>query len=704
MNLFTEIYDQENPETITKRHKSISDTIYTFDIETTSLFHFNDGWDVFRYEEPKETYIDMEKVAFPYIFMFGIEDRVYYGRDFNDFEWVLKKISDPFISKVIWVHNLSYEMGFLPHILNKYTITDMCARDVRKPISFYITELNIYFRCSYMLTNLSLEKSAKEYTNVRKLTGSLDYDARIRTPLTKLTQEELEYCKYDIVCLYEVIKYYRNKYGHVGDIPPTATSEVRQELKKHVSFNYIQRQWKLVPSPHMYLRLMACFQGGFTHANVLNVNKVHQNVSSYDLSSAYPAVMCLEKFPSTPFMYIDQEDYEDMRGGDFCFMFHVKLHDVQSKYYNNYISFSKCINFKDVKEKDKKRMIRDNELIYDNGRVQKSKLCELWCTDIDLDIIKKNYRIGQIEYISIYYSEARYLDYDVIRFILDLYNNKTKLKGVDDKIDIYKKSKAYINSLYGMSVTNPLKNSVFYDDDGWGKKDLTMDFVTEVLDKAKKSFSTLFFYACGVWVTSYVRRNVFTTIISSRKFDRDVIYCDTDSIKYKGEHDDIFKEYNRNIEKKYEAVCKKLSQLNIEDFKPVDPKGKARPLGYFDYEGKTELYKTLGAKKYCYVKDGELHITVSGVSKKGAKALKSIDDFKNGFEWGYKESGKLAHYYNEDQPHITVTDYQGNTYTNDIDYGVVLQPTTYTLGLTDIYIGLYEMIQDREIRRNEYKK
>lgn len=252
---------------------------------------------------------------------------------------------------------------------------------------------------------------------------------------------------------------------------------------------------------------------------------------------------------------------------------------------------------------------------------------------------------------------------------------------------------------YGMSVTNPLKNSAFYDLSGWGKKELTTQFVREVLDKTKKSYSTLFFYAVGVWVTAYARRNLYMTILSSREFDRDVIYCDTDSIKFKGEHDEVFKKYNEGIEKKYAQVCEKLSQLKVEDFKPIDPKGITHPLGYFEYEGTYEQFKTLGAKKYCYVENGELHITVSGVSKKGAKALKSIDDFRKGFTWGYRESGKLAHYYNENQPHITITDCDGNTYTNTCDYGVILQPTTYTLGIDDVYMGLYEYIQEREVRR-----
>ncbi len=668
-----------------KESKPYSDTIYTFDIETTSLFNIDDAWDVFDYSKSKEFYQGVDKVAIPYIWQFGIEDSVYYGREFMDFEKVLKSISDANLTKIIWVHNLSYEFGFLPNILQKYTVSNMCARDIRKPISFYIEKLNIEFRCSYMLTNMSLSKSAEEYTDVKKL-DTLDYDNKVRTPLTILSPDELMYCEYDIICLYKVICYYREKYEHLVKIPLTATGEVRNALRDKVDFWYIKKQWELIPSSKMYLRLMACFQGGYTHANVLNSNRVIKKVKSKDISSSYPFVMLTEKYPCTPFYKIKKEYYNDMKKDDKCFMFHVKLYEVKSVYYNNYISFSRST------------YVDRNGWIYDNGRVKYSHEIELWCTDVDLEIIMKNYDIGKIEYIDIFYAYADYLDERVLSFILECYKNKTELKGVKGKEDLYKKYKGYINSLYGMSVTNPLKNSTEYNGE-WYKKELTMDFVKEVLADASKSYSTLFYYAVGVWVTAYARRNLYMRILSSHDFDRHVIYCDTDSIKYYGDYDDVFDEYNKTVYKKYEDVCERFSQLNIEDFSPLDRNGNAHPIGVFEDDGEYEQFITLGAKKYCYIDDTGLHITVSGVSKKGASALSSIHDFKRGFTWGYKEGGKLAHYYNDEQSEIDVMDADGNIYHSSLKYGVVLQPTTYTLGITEDYLSLLYYIEEQEWRK-----
>lgn len=262
---------------------------------------------------------------------------------------------------------------------------------------------------------------------------------------------------------------------------------------------------------------------------------------------------------------------------------------------------------------------------------------------------------------------------------------------------IYTRNQKHILTRFidGMSVTNPLKNSACYKDGEWYKRELNDEFVEETLDNAKKSYSTLFFYGVGVFVTAYARRNVYLTMLKGG-MDKDLLYIDTDSMKYVGNHDDVFIEFNKNIRKKYERVCERFSQLNISDFEPCDPKGIKHPLGYFEFETVYEKFITLGAKRYAYVENGELHITVSGVSKKGASALNSIEDFKNGFTWGYHESGKLAHYYTEEQPHDVILDYEGHKWTNKYDYGVVLQPTTYTLGVTHDYLALIAFFESED--------
>ena len=253
-----------------------------------------------------------------------------------------------------------------------------------------------------------------------------------------------------------------------------------------------------------------------------------------------------------------------------------------------------------------------------------------------------------------------------------------------------------------MSVTNPLKNSADYNNGEWSRKALTDSFVNEILENTRKSYSTLFYYATGIFVTSYARRNLYSMIISSHEFDRHMIYADTDSIFYYGDFEYLFEEYNKDLREKYKKVCSYFSQLKIEDFIPKDKKGNIHPLGEWETDKVMKKFITLGAKKYCYVDmNNELKITVSGVSKKGASALHDITDFKKGFTWGYRDAHKLAHFYNDEQPQVTFTDADGNQYTNPFKHGLILQPTTYTLGVTELYEALIEYFQESEDRMNE---
>lgn len=670
-----------------------SDTIYTLDIETTSLFRINGVWQSFDYSMSPDEYRFIEKVSIPYIFMFGVEDVVYYGRNFRDLEKIFKKISDSYVNKVIWIHNLSFEMFYLLDIFKNYTIENMVARDILKPISFYVKELNLTFRCSYMLTNMTLEKSAEEYGTVFKKAGDLDYNLA-RGSTTYLNDTELGYCEFDILSLHSVIKHFRDQYKHIACIPLTSTGEVRLELREKLDYYYFaNKPWKLVPPKDMYLKLMATFAGGYTHANALNANRIIHDVNSYDIASSYPAVMLLEKYPTTPFKRYTEERYKKLKRTH-AFIFLIHFNSVSSKYYTNYISHSKIF------DQDEK------SLTVDNGRVAAGKDFKIWLTDVDLEIIEECYECDY-EFIEIYGAYKDYLDVRIIKYILELYNFKTTLKNIPEKDEIYRRSKSRINSLFGMSVSNPLHNSAtFTIKDGWKKVDFDDEiefdkFVNETLKKQKKSYSNIFFFAVGVFITSYARRNV---LMQALKIDRDLIYIDTDSIKCRGDHQDIFDAYNAGIEKKYKECVKAFrGAIKIEDFAPFDSKGVRRPIGYFEKENDEPIrnFITLGAKKYCYEDSDGLHLTVAGVNKKaGVSALNGdINNFKRGFTFDYYHSGKLTHVYMHDQPEIDFIDYLGKPQHSDQKHGVVLQPTTYTLGLTDSYEAIIRKFQDMEVRK-----
>lgn len=690
---FKEINEIETNE-VWLKDKYYDDNIYTFDIETISLFEIDGRLQPFDFSKPPEFYKDIRKVCCPYIWQFGINDKVYFGREFLDFAEILKKLSDPDITKFVYVHNLSYETQFLLDILelNNWHISELCARNIRQPIQFKITELNIIFRCSYMLTNLSLKLSAEKYTNLHKAVGDLDYNTPY-SPLTPLPKKTLHYCEMDCITLYHIIKWFRDEYGHIKKIPLTQTGEVRHALRHELDYWYFKKQWELVPPEYIYMALKGAFQGGITHANILRVNQVLNNVWSYDFASSYLYTLTCFKYPSEPFFLIRTKDikrYSDTH----CLLYDITLENIRATKHNHYLSYSK------LTEKD------NTDKVIDNGRVVKLKRGRLLCTDYDMKCLTMCYDF-KVTYNHVWASYARYLDKRVLLFILTKYHDKTALKGVTGQEQFYMKAKQQANSIFGMSCSDVIKTGITFDlYNGWGAHNLDdivenrdgvkMRFIDMKIEEMKKSYSTLFFYAVGVWCTAISRFNLWSNIMATDPahgvdMDRQVAYYDTDSIKGTGDVGDVIKNYNKGV---LERIKKSATDnnINIDLYMPSDKKGVKHPLGIFENETEKGLYKefkTMGAKKYCYKdKNGVLHLTVSGVRKTAVRAFKSIEDFENGFTFDYKYSGRLIHYYEDNQKPFFYTDIKGNKYLCKQRHAIILQPSTYTLGQTSEFESL----------------
>lgn len=687
---FTDFYNKEEllHKLVRKRKKRrgtlvYSDVIYTFDLESVSLFeHPEKGWDVFDPAYDAAYYSKIDKVCIPYIWQFGREDEVYYGRELDDFIFVLDKMRSN-INKIIYVHNLSFELSFLEGIFKKHKIKieNMVANRPHKPISFFLPDYNIEFRCSYMLTNLSLEKAAEaKRVELHKLTGYLDYNQKF-SPKSKLTEDELLYCEYDCKVLYQIIKKYKEEYKHLVDIPLTQTGIVRGALRSRLDFFYFRKQWETIPDRAIFLMLMQSFMGGLTHPNSLySCGRKHQrtleDVTTYDFASAYPFNMFL-KLPQGRYFRVNPEHLDKYPTENYAHLVYVHFDHVKSKYFNNYISSSKCLG-------DGQRLTRDN------GRVSEGWNFSMIINDIDLDLIRQSYKIEGMEIKRAYVSRKTYLDKRILEFILYLYKNKTSLKGLDH--DIYMQSKEMINALFGCACYNPVKGACSYDNYTWSTAGMTEQVIDDKLEEMKHSFSTIFQYSVGTYITALNRKHLWEIIISD---DKNIVYYDTDSIKVLPEFDTSavvrYNEWVREAIKK----CADDNELNIEDFSPLDPKGVKHTIGLFEKDGETASeFRTMGAKKYCYRDSKGLHLTVSGVRKSAVEAFKDdINNFKYGFTFDYESANKLTHFYVKNHKAISYIDKDGHRYRSSGRLcGTVLQPTTYTLGNTLEYEQVIEYL------------
>lgn len=681
-------YEGHCVEICGKRNK-FDNTIFTFDIETSSFLKLGDRI-ISAIEYLNLTKDEQENAEFyscMYIWQMSINDTVYYGRTWKELYNFLCRIE--FYSgnykRFIYVHNLSFEFQFLR---NAFEFNNVFSRKSRKVIRFELADFNMEFRCSYMLSNCSLDNLSETYKlNTKKLVGNLDYTL-IRHSNTFLTDSELEYCENDCLVLYEYIKKELETYETIKKIPLTSTGKLRKKFKEIIDKNY-KYIWltrnAINVNPHVYNLMLEAFAGGYTHANWLFADTVIKgNIKSFDFCSSYPYVMTTSKFPMREFRKCKITNISQVLER-FAYIIKVRFYNIKCNYYNNFISLSKVNEVKNGR--------------YDNGRIISAEYIEMTVTDVDLKFIFKTHTIEKYEFVECFFSRYDYLPKEFINFVLECYENKTKYKNVEGEEVRYNIEKQFVNSMYGMCVTNNIRDNVIFDNlSGWSEEKISNEEIISMLKKDKeKAFLS---FAWGVWITSIARCNLLYNVV---QLDKNTIYCDTDSIKVFGDYDTkVIDNYNKSVYQRIENVSKEL-KIDKNKFMPKDKKGIMHPLGVFENDNNYDEFITQGAKKYAYVdsEDKKIHITVAGVPKKGAKALKSLEDFRDNFIFDYEYTNKNLIVYNDYMQEITITDYQGNTFTSHEKFGSTFVPTTYELGKSQEYC---ELLSDESSARAIYKE
>lgn len=627
-----------------------------------------------------------DKNAIMYLGAFDINHAVMYFRDWEDYILLFNMITEIFELNenrriIIYCHNLSYEFQW---ICTKTDFTKVFALEERKPV--YAITGGIEYRCSYRLTNYSLKQLAKiNKLPLQKLDEEYDYNI-IRSPITKLEKNAYKYLYNDVeIVVFFIEKIMKNEVN-ISYIPITKTAYVRRFTKEKClddKYRKMMKRMKINPIEYRYLKY--AFTGGFTHANLFNVGKVHNNVSSFDFNSDYPARMVTEYFPVGSGEIINnptREEYIDSVKYYLCIL-DITMYDIKSKNIgDNIISLSKCL------EKEK--------AVGDNGRIISADKIRIVCTNLDYNDYKKFYKFKHAKINTLIRYAKGYLPVNFIKSILQLYVNKTKLKGIEGREDEYMRSKEDLNSEYGMCVTDIIRPVIEYDNDfGWSETKPNLD---EEIEKYNKKRTRFLFYPWGVWVTSYARHYLYEGIYNTRL---DYIYSDTDSLKItnKEKYAKFFFRANDSMKRRIRRSSE-YNKIPYEYFSPETNKGIKKYIGVWDYEETYKSFKTLGAKRYIYEDDKSIyHITIAGLNKRTALEYMidyckehniSIYDFFDDemtIPKGY--AGRNDVQYIDDITQGYVKDYQGNIYKYYEESSIYMCETEYTLNISDMYIKLF---------------
>lgn len=687
------------------------DIVCAFDIETTR-------YKVGEHEIAKGVKRD-DEVSIMYIWQFQIGLNItIYGRYWYEFKSLIQDITDTLNDKerlVIYVHNLSYEFSFLKdkEILGK----DIDEKSVfilssRKVLKFLAFDGKLEFRCSYIHSNMSLDLfTDKMQVEHKKLSGKkFDYNKQ-RFSWTELTDYEMQYCVNDVIGLVEAIyKEMEIDGDNLYSICLTSTGYVRRDIKsairngvdiKDKEGNIIEHI-KGLPKGYIqerktdyetYKLLREAFRGGNTHANRGVAGKtIPGPIEEYDRSSSYPDTQLNGKFPISRFSKprkVTRELFENCLAMGYSVIARLQLYNVcvRDEFVTvPYISKSSC-----------KAVIKPRE---DNGRILEAMRLTISVTEYDLEIIVKQYEF-EYRVLDFRIATKGYLPECIKETIRTYYRLKTELKGDELNAILYMKSKNKLNSIYGNSAQDGGKMNIIYKDgkflDGYIDKkgnyhifdELTTDEEREDLRKLiYESTNTSLCYQWGVYTTAIARYELQQMIDNCGD---NFLYCDTDSVYFVQDGTINFDEYNA------EKIKNSTNSHAFAD----DAKGKRHYMGVAEKENVNITYfKTLGAKKYCYIyldDKGKPHMntTVSGVVKKyGSHELlrrfaeqdrtnNPLDLFDESFI--FIKAGGNEIVYNDISCFVEIDGIELYVPTN-----AVIRPSTYEIGLSDDYLKLLD--------------
>lgn len=670
----------------TVSRKQILNIASAFDTETSSFID-------------DQTY---EKSAYCYIWMFGIEDTVVYGRYLDEFAELIQELNRFLVSRksrlIVYVHFLKFDFSFIKYFLQWDNVFLKKNRDV-----LFAEYGNIEFRDSLVLAGGNgLEKVGKSLRNpVLKATGDLDYDL-IRNSKTPLTQQELHYCEMDIRVLVQYIREKIEDDGDISKIPYTNTGYVRRHVREACFEQrraYSQFIDGLTMTPRCAEQAMDAFAGGSVFGNIKYIAKTVKRVKSYDIKSSYPYVMCTGYFPISYFTpvtglvnqtmpFYDMQQYYGYLS-NYCCMFELELWDVEPKFeYYFPISKHKC---HEVLAPVSSGEYQESA----SGRIISAMYLSITVTELDFDTIRKFYNFSKYRITDMRISPRGYLPEPIVKSIAKFFNGKTTLDGVEGMEREYMVSKNMLNSVYGMMVEKVIRDSFSFDNvKGFSKE--KADIVQAVIEWNEKR-NRFLFYPWGIWVTAHARWRLHDAILA---IGDDFRYCDTDSVKFVGNHDDYFSLVNQTAWREMEN-CAKRNKIPLDYMIPRSPAGEQKCMGVWEKEWDGVDFKTLGAKRYLIhfkkerdiKKHGEWELTVAGTNKKctldyllkEAKRLKKspFAIFTTDLIVPPEYAKRTVSSFFDEEKRGWITDYLGNRAYYVSPSGVNVQPTSYSFSITE---------------------
>ena len=711
-------------KTVQYTREAVKDLLLKETVENKDRYHINN--DIITFDTEACT-VD-ENTVITYVWCARINDGCVYGRTPSEFRDFIEYLTMIWGKSYIWVHNLPYDFVYISDCL-KYGGKEF-SKGAHRTIKYNYE--NIEFRCTYALSNLSLEDLAKKY-NLPTQKGHYDY-TRIMHYDTPLTEDDIKYITADVGVVHDYVQMFMEGYESYAQVELTQTARLRtlyrSYVHKYASVNGLRKRIKeATANPEIYKDLREITYGAYSHTNYRiagDTLTAEDDITllSADIMSDYPYHMLAHKYPYQFRRLPDNKQFV---------AYYIK-HFAYNKNMASYATFT----FPEiiVNEVDcpylPSHKVECDDIIKDNGKIAYAKNLKIKLSNIDYQIVKELYNFSEDDLIveNIHTAPLDYLPLPMIMLIIDLYEQKTELKGNADKKREYENIKELINALFGMNLYDINKPDAHLEEDGtWSieQPDLEKKLkrIKGMLNNRKygediKDPNEYRLYQWGCWITSYARQDLLS--LNKKVTMRNVLYNDTDSIKficYNREDRErilnILAERDNEVSVNLAEMCEAMKRKWDIDITLQDLSPRGMLIGTMPIEAEYKMFKALCAKRYLTLEEQEIdgkvyHVitpTVAGCKKSVMKryltknltpdyttevdgktfvhfAQKDLEIIFNRFSDGLtipaeESENKLHNYTPPAKEEITVRDYLDNFLTLTPTRGIALISKPFTL-------------------------
>lgn len=446
-------------------------------------------------------------------------------------------------SSTIYFHNLKFDGSYiLNYLLNSdYKFKKDNKAGDTKTYSTLIGELGEFYQIKVVINSkviitfndslkiipLKVKEIAKSF-NLPIEKEVIDYEKY------EINDTTLSYVYKDVQIVAMALKYFKDKGLNKMTIGSNSYNQYISESKYKGVFVALDKKW--------CEDYRAAYRGGRSQVNPKYANKILEGVKRFDINSMYPSIMVNEFLPyGSPI--------KCKVTGNFKF----ELYKVE-------ISFS-------LKNNHLPSLLKKGALFDSIGDTYYTKtegVEVLYISNIDLELVYRNYNVHYIKYIEIWgFNTTKLLFKD---YILKYYDLKSKSTGGMRLV-----YKLLINSLYGKFGSKQ---------EGYTKVPLLNDKKELIYKNSDVEEMKQYYLPIAIAITSYAHKMLDDSI----NYDKDnFVYCDTDSIH---------------------------TLTSVEPSK-IDNK----ELGKFKLEGVEEKSKYVRQKCYVYKENDKYNITCSGMTE-----------------------------------------------------------------------------------------